>query len=364
MPSHDFSRLLSEISARRDLVNQYLHATNTSISFEYKHLEDAVYSYIDAGGKALRAAVMMFCCGAVGGDEESALPAAAAIELYHTFTLVHDDIIDRDQMRRGVPTVHFDFATRGAKELQLDKGAADHYGLAIAILAGDMQQGWAASLLPHLYLDYGLPPELALNLIAELFRRIQITLINGETLDILQAETPVEQVSEEDVINMLWQKTGVLYEFAGRAGAAIGLKEPNLQHPTIQNIAEFTGKCGIAFQIQDDVLGLIGSEAQLGKAVGADIREGKRTVIVLHSLKQMTPAQRAFALSVLGNQDASSEDIQELTGLIETCGGISHAQSIAKTYIDEAIQKLEILPESPYKSLLTSWAEYIIARKR
>src|SRR5690606_36846634 len=116
-----------------------------------------VYSYLHAGGKSLRAAVMMFCCGAVGGDEQTAIPAAAAIELYHTFTLVHDDIIDRDEKRRGVPTVHYDFANRGRDELGFDEKTAQHYGMTIAILAGDLQQGWAASLLPDLHRKYGIP---------------------------------------------------------------------------------------------------------------------------------------------------------------------------------------------------------------
>ncbi len=362
MHANDFTQLIHEIGQRQALVKSYLAAPQNRIGFTYKHLEDAVYSYVNAGGKSLRPAVLMFCCGAVGGDEQIAIPAAAAVELYHTFTLVHDDIIDRDEMRRSVPTVHTDFARRARAELGMDDATADHYGLAIAILAGDMQQGWAASLLPDLHFHHGLPAELALVLVRELFRQVQITLINGETVDILQAETPVEQLNEQQVLDMLWQKTGSLYAFAGRAGAAIGLRLPTLEHPVVTAIGKFTGECGIAFQIQDDVLGVVGDQKRMGKPVGSDIREGKRTIIVLHSLERMSAAQRQFALSVLGNREASDSDIEEVVDLLDQTGGIQHARDLARHYVQDALEHLRILADTPQKSLLRSWADFIIQR--
>lgn len=362
MPAHDFTPLISEIGTRQSMVKSYLSAPQNRISFSYKHLEDAVYSYVNAGGKSLRPAVLMFCCGAVGGDEQTAIPAAAAVELYHTFTLVHDDIIDRDDMRRSVPTVHYDFSQRARTELNMDDITADHYGLAIAILAGDLQQGWAASLLPDLHFQHGLPAELALVLIRELFRQVQITLINGETVDIMQAETPVEHLNETQVLDMLWQKTGSLYAFAGRAGAAIGLQLPNLEHPIVTAMGKFTGECGIAFQIQDDVLGVIGDQKRMGKPVGSDIREGKRTIIMLHSLERMTPAQRQFTLSVLGNRQASDGETEEVVDLLHQTGGIQHARDLARHYVQDALEHLRILDETPYKTLLRSWADFIIHR--
>ena len=362
MSVHTFSTLIEEIGKRHTMVQAYLFDEKNSLSFEYNHLEDAVYSYIKAGGKSLRSAVMMFSCGAVGGDEKTALPAAAAIELYHTFTLVHDDIIDRDVIRRGVPTVHHEFTQRATNELGFDEATAAHYGLAIAILTGDLQQGWAASLLPDLHHTYGLPAELPLNLISELFNRTQVTLINGETIDVTQSQTPIEQLSEDEVLKMLSQKTGVLYEFAGRAGAAIGLRTADLHHPTVEAVASFTGKCGIAFQLQDDILGVVGNEKKTGKAVGADIREGKRTVIVLNSFKKMTDAQREFALNVLGNAEATDDQIQEVTHLLQSTGGIDHAKNLSKQLVQEARDGIAFLDDTPYKNLLLSWSDYIVER--
>lgn len=357
-----FSTLMDEIGKRAATVRSYLLEQQT-LAFDYKHLEDSVYSYVKAGGKSLRPAVLMFACGAVGGAEDKAVPAAAAVELYHTFTLVHDDIIDRDELRRNVPTVHVDFARRAKSELHFDDATAEHYGLALAILAGDIQQGWAASSLPALFHDHGLSPELVLNLVFELFRRVQVGLISGEALDIVLSWTPVEQVTEEQILKMLWQKTGILYEFCGRAGAAIGLNEADLQHGTVDAIANFAGKCGTAFQIQDDILGIVGDEGQLGKAVGADIREGKRTLVLTGCLPNLSAEERDFMLGVLGNRAASVEDIARVAALMRDRGGIDHAKAIALQYVQDALTHLDPIADSPSKEMLKLWADYIIERE-
>jgi len=355
--------LLDAISERAERVKSYLLERDHQIHFAHPHLQEAVYSYLRAGGKSLRPAVLLFACGAVGGDEARALPAAAAIELYHTWTLVHDDIIDRDELRRGVPTVHAQFAQRAQTDLGYPPQQAVHYGLTIGILAGDMQQGWCASLLTKLHTENKVNPTLALKLVAELFTRVQCTLMDGEALDVLYAETPIEQLAPEMVLEMLWKKTGVLYEFAGRAGAAIGLDTPDLHDPTPERIAAFTGRCGTAFQIQDDILGVVGDSAKMGKPVGSDIREGKRTLVVLGSLPHMTSTERALTLATLGNPQASPADLAEVAGLLETRGGIGYAKKLASDYINTALEQLAPLPETPAKTLLHAWAQYLIERE-
>lgn len=363
MTQRDFSQLMNAISTREVMVKQYLLEQHP-VAIEYNHLQQAALSYVKAGGKSLRPAVLMFACGAVGGDERKAIPAAAAVELYHTFTLVHDDIIDRDEMRRGVPTVHVDFAQRARTEFKYDTATAEHYGLAVAILTGDIQQGWAASLLPLLHREFGVSAELALNLVDELFRRVQQILINGETLDILLSQMPVDQVTPEQVVNMLWQKTGILYEFCGRAGAAIGLNQPDLYHASVEALATFTSRCGTAFQIQDDILGVVGEANKLGKAVGNDIREGKRTLVLIGSLPRMTAAQRKFTLKTIGNHESSNADVEEVISLFRNSGGIDYARDMAHQYMNEGLTALESVPESEFKSLLKHWAEFVIERAR
>ena len=162
--------------------------------------------------------------------------------------------------------------------------------------------------------------------------------------------------------SMNMEAAALVYVLVFIAGAAIGLRATNFDHPMIKKIAEFAGKCGVAFQLQDDILGVIGDEEKLGKPVGSDLREGKRTVILLHSLEQMTPAERAFTLRVIGNEHATNDDIRKVTDLLRSTGGIEHTKQLAESYITEAMDFLDELEDTPYKELLSMWARYIVAR--
>ncbi len=356
-----YATLLDQLAARRERVYQYLFESEYAAQFRPAHIHDAALSYLKMGGKSLRPAVLLLSCGAVGGDELRALPAAAAVEVYHTWTLVHDDIIDRDSRRRNAPTVHVEFAARGAAELGFVGEEAAHYGTAIGILAGDVQQSWAYMLFHELYHANGVDAALVLNLVGELATRVQLMLVEGETLDIQYAKREIVALSEQLVVEMLWKKTGVLYEFAGKAGATIGLGSTD--SPLIGDIATFCSKCGTAFQLQDDILGVVGSETQIGKSVGADIREGKKTVIVYRALQNADDAQRAELLSILGNLQATPMQVARATTLLRDLDGITYTQGLARRYVAEALENLRDVPPSPYKDLLQQWAEYIIDRQ-
>jgi len=302
------------------------------------------------------------CCGAVGGEEQTALPAAAAIELYHTWTLVHDDLIDRDNKRRGTPTVHFDFASRAMAEMGYQAKEAEHYGLSVAVLTGDIQHAWSISLFNDLTKYHDVDAALTLALIADLSGRVATSLIEGEMLDVQYSRWPIEKVDESYIIDMLWKKTGVLYEFAGQAGAAIGRRDSSLQDDLVRNIAAFCGRCGTAFQLQDDILGIIGDESRLGKPVGSDLREGKRTTIVLRAFKEANAAQSAVLERALGNPAATDEDIAAATALLQDLGGVAYTKNLARQYVEEAVSYLSPLPSSHYKDILLQLAEYMVER--
>ncbi|MBX3064128.1 MAG: polyprenyl synthetase family protein [Anaerolineae bacterium] len=357
-----FDKLLSELSSRRQRVYDYLFASEYAQKFAPQHLHDAAFSYLKMGGKSLRPAVLLLSCAAVGGKEETAIPAAAGIEVYHTWTLVHDDIIDRDDRRRGAPTVHVEFAQRGAQAFGLQGGEAEHYGHVIGILAGDVQQSWSYMLFHELHTKHGIDPALVLKLVGELATNVQLTLVEGELLDVQYAKREVVALSEGLVVEMLRKKTGILYEFAGRAGATIGLHDASMKDPKIGYVGEFCSRCGTAFQLQDDILGVIGSEAKTGKPVGADIREGKKTLIVYHALLNANEAQKRELLSIIGNVNATSDQVARATDLLRELGGIEYTQQIATRMVDEGLQLLGLLPASPYRDLLQDWAEYLIDR--
>jgi len=357
-----FHTLLDELAKRKQLVYDYLFNSEYAAKFAPPHIKDAAFSYLKLGGKSLRPAVLLLSCGAVGGDEKIALPAAAGIEVYHTWTLVHDDIIDRDDRRRGAPTVHVEFAERGAKELGFKGAEAEHYGHVIGILAGDVQQSWSYMLFHELHTKNGVDPALVLHVVGELATHVQLLLVEGETLDVQYAKREVMALSEDLVVEMLRKKTGVLYEFAGRAGATIGLNDASGSAPVIHNIAEFCSRCGTAFQLQDDVLGVIGKPEQTGKPVGADIREGKKTLIVYQALRNATDAQKRELLSVIGNLTATSDQIARATQILVDLGGIEYTQGLANRIVEEAMAHLANVPPSPYRDLLHQWAEYLVDR--
>jgi geranylgeranyl diphosphate synthase type I len=350
-----------ELRRREQWVAHCLSDPRFRAWFRPEHLERAVYLYVDRPGKRLRPAVLLFACGAVGGDEQAAIPAAAGIELFHTWTLVHDDVIDRDAKRRGGPTVHEHGRQVAVDELGLDPHQAIEYGNDLAILAGDVQQGWSVCLFSELAAR-GVSADVVLSLITRLESYVVNELIRGELLDVQFASMAIDQVNRDAILEMLRLKTGVLYEFAAMAGAMIGLGTPDVEHPIVRSIGRFASHCGTAFQLQDDILGLIGDERSLGKRVGSDIREGKATLIACHAFDQANDTQRDLLTRVLGDRDASEHDVAQATRLLQDLGGVEYAVALAKEHVAQAIPCLDDMEPSAGKDLLLAWADYMVER--
>lgn len=324
-------------------------------------LADAVHAYIAHGGKRLRPVLVLLSCGAVGGNEEDALFAAAAAEVFHTWTLVHDDVIDRDDRRRGKPTVHMAATERARTEMGLPPDAATEYGRAVAILAGDIQQGWSTWFLLR-SLERGVPSPVVTALAEQMNGHLVCRLIEGEMLDVALAQTPFEQVNENEVLRMMALKTGALLEYCAFAGATVGtacLPEPGSVHASLQRAA---GHCGLAFQLQDDILGISGDEAVLGKPVGSDIREGKRTILALTALANAGPAEKALLLHTLGNRNASPGEVAQVSILLRDLGGVARAQALAEASVAQAHAEIDALPESIYREHLHALADMMLQR--
>jgi geranylgeranyl diphosphate synthase type I len=353
----------SQLSTVSRKVREYLLARTREQSLKPSHLDSAARMYVQCGGKSMRPAMLLWSCSAVGGSEGEAVPAAAAVELYHTWTLVHDDIIDRDERRRGGLSVHAEFEGRGARELGLDARTAAHYGLSFAILAGDVQHAWAVGLLgrcPQAMRD----PRLALRLVAELEGPVLSAIAQGEALDLQHALRPVGKVTERQILNMISLKTAALYSFAARAGGLLGLRSFQPRHPHVRALAKFGRLCGMAFQLQDDILGVLGEDKRLGKPVGSDIREGKRTTILSHAWKQASAQQRRTLSRALANPSANDEDIRQARRILLETGGIAHTRSLAREYVGAALEALKPVPASDSKRLLSQLAGAMIARTR
>ena len=355
--------LLKELSKRERQVNEYFRQPRFREWFRPEDLRDAVFAYLERPAKRLRPAVLLWSCGAVGGDEESVLPAAAGVEMFHTWTLVHDDLIDNDDLRRGGPTVHKLAAEFALDKLAYDKEKSAEYGRNLAVLTGDSQHAWTTSLFCECAIKAGIDPKVVIDIIYYLESHVVNTLIEGETLDVQYARMPIEKLSSEDIVHMLWMKTGVLYEFAARAGAMLGLNSSDDSDQRVAALSRFASRCGTAFQLQDDILGLTGKESQLGKPIGSDVREGKKTTIVYFALKSASEQDRRVLLSALGSRDASASDVQKATELMVSLGAVQRTAEMALEHIDKALPELEVLPDSHYKDLLAAWAHFMIDRE-
>ena len=357
------SEFFKALNQRSGIIQDYILDKRFIDRFNPDDVKWAVCAYVKYGGKRLRPAILLFSCGAVGADEAKAIPAAAAVEIFHTWTLVHDDIIDRDSLRRGNSTVHqyyLDRTLRGAGEFKLSPEEAKHYGVSIAILTGDIQHGWGISLMAELTTLNDVDPMVTLDLINELDTKVLNTLVEGEVLDIQYAHLDIESLTPAMIEDMLWKKTGALYEFCGSAGAMIGLGKRD--HPYVDTVARFAALCGTAFQLQDDILGVIGDVKTIGKPVGSDLREGKRTLVIYYAYHNAGSADKKKLLSVLGNAHAKEKEIDSTIELLKNLGGNDIVKQRAQTLIEEALPLLESLPETNSRELLSKWANFLINR--
>jgi geranylgeranyl diphosphate synthase type I len=339
-------------------VRAYLAADDFAAAIEPAVLREAAAAYLERGGKGLRPALVLMCCGAVGGREEWALAAGAAAEVTHNWTLVHDDVIDRDELRRGGPTVHAAQAARGREEFGLGEEAARHYGLTMALLAGDLGPCWAAHLLARLPENGATDAATAWRLATELAAVTVPAVLAGEAEDVRLAVTPLGAVTVEAVEAMLAQKTGALYEWCARAGAAVGGAPPAM----VAALGRFARACGVAFQHVDDTLPYFADEGTVGKAAASDLREGKRTAAVLEAYRRAGGRDREFIAGALGRADATAEELEELKGKITALGGVAFARARAQSWRAEALRELRLLPAGEGRDLLAAWAEFLVVR--
>lgn len=365
-----YKELFGFVSELEEKIKELLKQDKVNSLLKPYEMNESVTSYLYRPAKRLRPAVFLMACGCLNKEVQidKVLPIALGIELFHTWTLVHDDIIDNDHLRRGDLTVHKKVEQWSMEELGLNAKEAKEYGMDVAILAGDIQQAWAINFFANFASKNMEYASVILKLISLLETEVIDNLIYGEVLDVKYsfAFKDIEKflsLDESEIIHMLWLKTGVLYHFSALAGASVALKTDHIEDPNIVALSEFAGKCGIAFQLQDDILGIVGTEDILGKPIGSDIREGKKTVILLEALKNATAKEKDMICKIVGNKNATDEEIQLVTKLLGELGGIEYTKKLAQKYILEALPYLENIEDSEYKRLLLQWADFMYDRE-
>ena len=308
-----------------------------------------------SGGKRLRAAFMYYgYMGAGGREEEKILEASMSIELIHAFLLVHDDIIDRDDMRHGVMTLHRHYANIG--KMFFPKKDTEHFGNAMAIIVGDMLGAFGNDAI----FRSSFVPERKFLALSKLQNIVSFTVI-GQARDIYTEYQG--KASEEDILSMYKNKTA---KYTVEGPLHLGALLAGADEKLLESLSAYAIPLGIAFQIQDDILGIFGNSKRLGKPTGSDIQEGKITLLVSRSLRDGTNEQkkRIKEILCLGDKITKSE-IKEFQGLIETTGAKEGAKKLAEQYIKKGRQSLEMAREKldgRAYDFLSSVAEYMMKR--
>lgn len=304
---------------------------------EPKEVYEMLLPFIKRGGKRVRPVLILLCCGATGGNKLKAVRYAALIELFHSFTLIHDDICDNSLMRRGLPTINV------------------QYGVPIAINSGDalytmLWKGLSSSPFPA---------EESVDVIKSCANAF-LKVVEGQGIELNWYKKKRFGISEEEYFTMVEGKTAALLSLSCELGGRIS----GADESTICSLREFGKKLGIAFQIRDDVLNLTGIFNEYKKEIGGDITEGKRTLIVVHALKHATKKDRGDLTKILAKKTRNKKEIMRAIDILKKYGSIGYASKTADEMTEAAEKSLDVLPESPEKKALLELTDFVTCRKR
>ncbi|MBI2149504.1 MAG: polyprenyl synthetase family protein [Acidobacteria bacterium] len=295
---------------------------------EVQPISEIAEYLLNAGGKRIRPALLLLTAKMLGQVSPMAIRLAAVVEFIHNATLVHDDIIDAADTRRGRPS------------------ANSHWGNSMTVLAGDWlyMQSFAVAL-GEKNLD-------VLNTLIEITRK----MVEGELLQLTFLGK--SQITEEQLLDIVERKTAYLFSGCMRLpGIAAGMN-----HGSAERLAEVGKSLGMAFQLVDDLLDLTSTKDVLGKPVANDLKEGKMTLPVLFAIRGGKPEDTMKVQKVLDEREFRSVDRAEILALVEQSDGLHRTRLLAERYAHRAIQLLEEFPASIYRDAIVSIPEFILNR--
>ncbi len=283
----------------------------------------------EGGGKRIRPTLLLLAARALGYRGRGSVRLGAVVEMVHTATLVHDDIIDAADIRRGRPS------------------ANTTWGNSRCVLAGDWlyMQAFRVALEERNFK--------VLDLLISLTQQ----MVEGE---LLQTETLGRLVTEGEYYDLIYRKTACLFRVSMRLGAVLA----DVSEATEDQLGEYGRNLGVAFQIVDDVLDLTASEETLGKPVASDLREGKATLPVIHAYQHGTPAERAAIDQVLADQAFERVSHAEILAILERYRSVDYALAAAYRYADLARALVTDLPESDERRALLWMPDFVVARDK
>jgi octaprenyl-diphosphate synthase len=289
-------------------------------------LINSISDYIlAAGGKRLRPAVLMLCARALGYQGAHHHTLGAVVELIHTATLLHDDVVDESELRRGRST------------------ANTLFGNAASVLVGDFLYSRAFQMMVEVGDAH------VLRILADATNRIA----EGEVLQLLNVHDP--SVDEARYLRVIESKTATLFEAAARIGAVIAAAPPAVE----ADCARIGAKLGTAFQIIDDVLDYSGELDDIGKRLGDDLREGKATLPLIHALRSSDASQRSVLSTAIAD---GGGDFATIAAILRDAGSIDYARRCARQVADEAQELIDRLPHSIYRDTLLDLNAFAVRR--
>ena len=296
-------------------------------------LYDPIYYILDLEGKRIRPMLTLMVCDLFGGEVSTALDAALAVEMFHNFSLIHDDIMDDAPLRRGTTTVH------------------EKWSLNTGILSGDALLVWAKQLLE----SYDGEQYKSLNV---LFTKTALEVCEGQQYDIDFEKC--DDVSEEEYIHMITLKTAVLLAAALQFGAIIA----SANEEDMRNMYNFGLNLGIAFQLQDDYLDAFGNPETFGKQIGGDIIENKKTLLYIKTLELATKRDKEMLLELYAKNDTSKERISSVKKLFVKYNIPIIMEQEIERYTMLAIENIESTSLQNYKKeKLTTFSKQLMERK-
>jgi geranylgeranyl pyrophosphate synthase len=291
-----------------------------------------VWDLFDRGGKRFRPLLSHLCCKIVDGDTRIVMQLAAAVELLHNMTLIHDDIEDNSDRRRGKPCLHLT------------------YGIPVAINTADSM----AVKVFDMILSHDIRPEVKLLVLQKVVQRVA-QMLYGQALEIENRETPF--FDENVVLEIMKNKTAALVILASEIGMIMG-KSSDVH---LRLVERYAGYAGMAFQIIDDVLNLI-ADKKYGKEIGGDLQEGKRTVIISHFMSHASIVDTEMFAKYFGRKDASKEDMTLMLSLLKKYGSIEYSQDLADYYLKCGLYYLQFFPDNQARDSLTKLSKFLTKR--
>lgn len=306
----------------------------------HRYLYSILDEFIARGGKRVRPAMTMLACEAAAGDPDDALASGCAIEFFHAAALIHDDIMDASIMRRDQKCAHI------------------LHGEPLAINAGDYALGLVCTIVVRDDRLEDATKLAVLDAIGEMSART----VEGQALDVGWVRDDVYDLTPADYLDMALGKTGY---YSGIAPLKIGGIIGGATDSEREALEGFGRGSSIAFQIQDDLLNILGEERTMGKDRLTDVIESKRTLMVIHCLTEAEPRdrERLVALLRLGH-GKSREQAGEIVELMERYGSVDYARSVARGLIREARSYLDVVRDSPARQVLSSMADFFLERER